>query len=137
MSRLSATVCLVWPGAPWRKHSNDHLSQNAVIDCDINFSLHTTPGVVAVAFPVGYLIITEPSALNVKWTSGDDLVMDTKLTMQGDGNLVVRNSAGVALWASNTHTYPDAVLAVQDDGNLVIYPSDTDFHALWASGANC
>lgn len=45
------------------------------------------------------------------------------VAMQGDGNLVVYDSAGVARWNSATHGNSGAFLRVQDDGNVVIYNS--------------
>lgn len=119
---------------------------------------NTTPGVYAFYFKEG-LNIPYTGYVTCNFSNGTS----TKLTMQGDGNfvyyasngkrwgsntrpngcyatfqadgnLVVRNCAGAALWASNTHTYPNAILAFQDDGNLVIYPSSSDFNALWATG---
>ena len=54
--------------------------------------------------------------------------------MQGDGNLVVYNSNGVALWQSNTGGHPsgDYVLVLQNDGNLVIFnPSGSP---IWSNG---
>jgi len=129
--------------------------------CDPIWDINTTPGVEAFALPAGCMQITQPSSLTVNTGSGISMKLVVQgdgnfvlyvstgkvwaantrpggyaATFQGDGNLVVRNSSGTALWASNTHTYPHAILAFQTDGNLVIYPSTTDFHALWASGTN-
>jgi hypothetical protein len=120
----------------------------------------TTPGVQAFSFYEG---VTFPYTGYVTCDFANG--MSTELTMQGDGNfvfyasngkkwgsntrpngrdaefqsdgnLVVRDTYGTALWASNTHTYPHAVLSFQDDGNLVIYPSSSDFAALWATKTN-
>ncbi len=44
------------------------------------------------------------------------------------------NNASQPLWAAGTYNHPDAFLAIRSDGNLVIYPSQTNMHALWASG---
>ncbi len=58
-----------------------------------------------------------------------------KLTMQGDGNLVLYGPSHQPLWASNTSNHNniwDAIL--QTDGNLVVY--DAHNHPLWATGTN-
>merc|ERR1712048_57778 len=55
-----------------------------------------------------------------------------RLTVQGDGNLVLRNTAGKALWSSNTPGSTNDYLTLQkSDGNLVLY---TDKTPLWSSG---
>lgn len=43
-----------------------------------------------------------------------------KLTLQGDGNLVLRSASNKAVWSSGTFGYPGATLKVQGDGNMVI-----------------
>jgi len=53
------------------------------------------------------------------------------LTLQGDGNFVIRNSAGTAVWASGTSNNPGDVMIFQPDGNLVIYTSYGK--ALWST----
>ena len=53
-----------------------------------------------------------------------------RLTMQGDGNLVEYDNAGLPVWASGTGT-PGARTIVQDDGNVVVY--DASNQALWAT----
>jgi hypothetical protein len=55
-----------------------------------------------------------------------------RLTMQGDGNLVVYTSGGVAAWSSNTRG-SHARLVMQGDGNLVMY---SDGGVLFATGTN-
>ncbi|MFI5953051.1 hypothetical protein [Cryptosporangium sp. NPDC051539] len=55
----------------------------------------------------------------------------TTAVMQTDGNFVVYGAAGQAVWATGTDGHPGAFLVLQDDGNLVVYrPGGT---ALWAS----
>jgi hypothetical protein len=51
--------------------------------------------------------------------------------MQGDGNLVMRNSRGTACFASNTAGHSGAHVAYQTDGNFVVYA--TSGTALWSS----
>ncbi len=43
--------------------------------------------------------------------------------LQGDGNLVLRNSGGTALWTSGTSGRSGQRLTMQGDGNLVLYTS--------------
>jgi cytochrome c peroxidase len=56
-----------------------------------------------------------------------------RLYFQGDGNLVLRNSAGDALWSTGTHNTDANRVVMQSDGNLVIY-GDSGAH--WASGTS-
>lgn len=55
------------------------------------------------------------------------------LAMQGDGNLVVYDAAGLPVWHTATHGHPGAYLVVQGDGNVVVYGLSGE--VLWA-GAN-
>ncbi|MDL2325364.1 Ig-like domain-containing protein, partial [Ruminococcaceae bacterium OttesenSCG-928-A16] len=55
------------------------------------------------------------------------------LMMQGNGDLVMRNSAGVQ-WHSNTAGNPGATLRFQTDGNIVIYSAAGK--AIWATNTN-
>ncbi|MGD9797351.1 MAG: hypothetical protein AB7H43_01605 [Acidimicrobiia bacterium] len=48
------------------------------------------------------------------------LVM-ARLTMQTDGNLVLRGVTGTVMWDSSTWGNPGSILRMQSDGNLVIY----------------
>lgn len=74
----------------------------------------------------GSAFVVNPSL--VIWSSSS--IGGTTLAMQGDGNVVVYNSAGVAVFSTATAGHPGAVLVMQDDGNLVVYAEST---ALWAS----
>jgi hypothetical protein len=51
--------------------------------------------------------------------------------MQGDGNFVLYAPGGLAVWDTGTWGHPGAFLVVQDDGNVVVY--DPQGTALWAS----
>lgn len=68
------------------------------------------------------------------WTPGIAGNDTDLLTMQSDGNLVVRNSHGAAIWDSGTWGNPGAYAMLQEDGNLVIRDSDGD--SLWASNTS-
>jgi hypothetical protein len=56
------------------------------------------------------------------------------MTMQGDGNLVLRDEAqgARAIWATNTSNTDGFAAVFQTDGNLVLY--DRHQNPLWASG---
>ncbi|MGC0311785.1 hypothetical protein [Kitasatospora acidiphila] len=58
----------------------------------------------------------------------------TTLTMQSDGNLVLRTQGepSFVLWASGTYGHAGATATMQADGNFVIY--DTNHKALWSTG---
>jgi hypothetical protein len=53
------------------------------------------------------------------------------LNMQGDGNLVLRNSGGTACFASNTQGHSSSHVSYQNDGNFVVYSSGGA--SLWSS----
>ncbi|WP_181442251.1 ricin-type beta-trefoil lectin domain protein [Streptomyces tateyamensis] len=67
---------------------------------------------------------------------------NTRLIMQGDGNLVLYSlKTGQALWSTNTWGNPGAYATMQTDGNLVVYKADPAFttpgaaaNSLWSSG---
>ena len=85
------------------------------------FSSATSPG-IRNAPPVAAQPTSTPvTALN----AGQSVTSPNgkhRLVMQGDGNLVVYNTAtGRATWNSGTAGNPGARFAVQGDGNLVIY----------------
>ncbi|MGE5453447.1 MAG: immunoglobulin-like domain-containing protein [Acidobacteriota bacterium] len=56
------------------------------------------------------------------------------LRLQGDGNLVLRNSGGTALWASGTYGKSGQRLTMQGDGNLVLYTQAGA--AVWSTGTS-
>merc|ERR1712046_525077 len=63
---------------------------------------------------------------------GESAGAKAQLTVQGDGNLVLRNAAGKALWSSGTPGHKNDYLTLQkSDGNLVLYNDKTP---LWSSG---
>lgn len=57
-----------------------------------------------------------------------------RLTLQGDGNLVLYNSANSPLWASNTMNNNVAQIAMQTDGNMVMM--DTGNQQIWSTGTS-
>lgn len=67
------------------------------------------------------------------WASGTNGGgTNCRLTMQGDGNLVVYDGNNKAVWASNTRrSQGNYVLIMQRDRNVVIYGG-----AVWATGTN-
>ena len=68
------------------------------------------------------------------WASNTGTAQTTILTMQADGNLVIRGPANELVWSSGTGSYPGALLRVQNDGNLVIYSGSTP---VWATNTCC
>ena len=52
------------------------------------------------------------------------------LVNQGDGNLVVYSTSGVAIWASGTNGQGIANLVIQNDGNVVDYKGGS---AIWST----
>lgn len=77
----------------------------------------------------GNLILTND--FGYSWQTNTGNTRATKLWMQNDGNLVLKDASGNAVWSSGTHGNPGAYLTLQTDGNLVLYSaSDT---ALWST----
>lgn len=58
----------------------------------------------------------------VVWNAG--ISGATRLTMQGDGNLVARDETDGAVWSSKSHGNDGAELEILDDGNVVIRLGD-------------
>ncbi len=54
-----------------------------------------------------------------------------QLIMQGDGNLVIHNSAGAVLFQSETYNNPGAWAVLQTDGNFVVYAASGRY--IWTS----
>jgi hypothetical protein len=65
------------------------------------------------------------------WSTATVGAHTAQAIMQGDGNFVTYDRAGIPLSATNTAGNPGATFAVQNDGNLVIYSASGQ--ALWAS----
>ena len=77
--------------------------------------------------------------LYTNWTlqSGESLYSASqkfRLTMQGDGNLVLHYN-DVPTWASNTWGHGESFLLMQGDSNLVIYKKNS-WQATWASASS-
>lgn len=65
------------------------------------------------------------------WSSNTANGRGTVLSLQTDGNLVMRGPSNEAIWNSGTPGNAGARLVMQSDGNLVIYSGWT---ALWHTG---
>lgn len=68
------------------------------------------------------------------WSSNTANGRGTVLSLQADGNLVMRGPANEPIWQSGTGSHPGARLVMQTDGNLVIYDGWT---AIWHTGTCC
>ena len=69
--------------------------------------------------------------------AGQDLVSPNgmhRLSMQGDGNLVVYRASGMPKWATGTDGRDIGAAIMQSDGNLVMY--DSAGNPVWASGTD-
>ncbi len=76
--------------------------------------------------------VTSPDRLN----AGDSITSTNgkySLNMQGDGNLVLRNSSNKAVWNTHTAGHSGGYLSMQNDGNLVLRSSSGK--AIWSSGS--
>ena len=80
------------------------------------------------------LSVNQSLAANQKLTSSDGRYT---FNVQGDGNLVLRNTSGAALWSSGSNGSGGNRLTMQSDGNLVLYTGSGS--AVWktaTSGSN-
>lgn len=107
-------------------HANESiLPSQSLRSADNRFQLilQHTDGNVVLYGPTGPL-----------WASHTGTAQTTIMTMQADGNLVIRGSVNELLWSSGTGGYAGALLRVQNDGNLVIYAGSTP---VWATNTFC
>lgn len=96
----------------------------------VTFTSRHNGATASTTFLVNPFTVTAPATL----TGGDRLVLNqlqSDLTMQSDGNLVIRNF-GDPVWTSRTPGHPGARLDVQGDGNLVL--RDASGRAYWSTG---
>ncbi|WP_428156244.1 hypothetical protein [Brevundimonas sp.] len=77
------------------------------------------------------VIYGPPGAL---WSTNTANGRGTVLSLQTDGNLVMRGPQNELTWQSGTGGHPGARLVMQNDGNLVIYSGWT---AVWHTGTCC
>lgn len=68
------------------------------------------------------------------WSTNTASGRGTVLSLQTDGNLVMRGTSNDAVWDSGTAGHPGARLVMQDDGNLVLYDGWT---GIWHTGTCC
>ena len=87
----------------------------------------TTPG-ARIHGPSGENEPPDDKQLWASGTAGQDV---TVCIMQGDGNLVLYDTAARPVWASKTAGHPGASLSVTDAGNAII--ADSANHPLWSA----
>ncbi|MFI5753523.1 hypothetical protein ACIBBE_49065 [Streptomyces sp. NPDC051644] len=68
---------------------------------------------------------------HVIWAGQPVYAGGATLSMEPDGNFVIRDSTGVVRWTAKTATMGDRAV-FQDDGNLVVVAADG--RAVWSSG---
>lgn len=68
------------------------------------------------------------------WSTNTASGRGTVLSLQTDGNLVMRGTSNDAVWDSGTAGHPGARLVMQNDGNLVLYDGGT---GIWHTGTCC
>ncbi|MGW2402675.1 hypothetical protein ACWCYY_39645 [Kitasatospora sp. NPDC001664] len=82
----------------------------------------------------GNLVLYSKATGNARWSSKTWGNAGATVTMQSDGNLLVKAADGRPLWASGTWTRRNARAVLQDDLNLVVY--GTDDLVYWESGTS-
>lgn len=80
----------------------------------------------------GNAVLYWASGTYLGWNSNTAGGTSLTLTMQTDGNLVMKNYLQNTIFQTNTGGNPGAVLVMQNDGNLVVYSSGGT--PLWNSG---
>jgi hypothetical protein len=68
------------------------------------------------------------------WSTNTSNGRGTVLSLQSDGNLVIRGASNELIWQSGTGGHPGARLVMQNDGNLVIYDG---WAGIWHTGTCC
>ena len=123
----------------WSSRTQGNPGARAVMQDDRNVVVYSATG--RPLFATGTVCSTSYTAV-AEGVEIDDVTMApghfmqspdrrTTLTMQTDGNLVLRAGNRV-LWHTHTHGNPGAFLRHQADGNLVVYSARG--RALWSSG---
>ncbi|MFI5528767.1 hypothetical protein ACIA8O_09450 [Kitasatospora sp. NPDC051853] len=82
--------------------------------------------------PDGNLVLYSKATGNARWSSATWGNPGAVVTMQSDGNLVVKAADGRPLWASGTWTHRNARAVVQDDLDFVLFPPEGG--SIWATG---
>ena len=59
-----------------------------------------------------------------EWSAATGCHPGAFMVLQGDGNMVLYTSDGLALWNSDTHNKDAQFLVMQGDGHLVLYRAD-------------
>ncbi|MGW4651691.1 ricin-type beta-trefoil lectin domain protein [Kitasatospora sp. NPDC004289] len=84
--------------------------------------------------PDGNLVLYSKATGNARWSSQTWGNPGATVTMQADGNLVVRAADGSARWSTGTYSSAGAHAVLQDDLDLVVY--DPVGKARWQSGTD-
>jgi hypothetical protein len=112
-------------------YTSDKLNTNAILKT--GESLISADGYTALSLsPDGVLQLRRD--YQTVWSAGVSAGIDSRLIMQGDGNLVLYNKAGGVMWNSQTNGNGSSKLYVQEDGNLVIYRDAGG--ATWSTGTS-
>jgi len=112
-------------------YSSDRLDTNAVLKA--GESLISADGYSTTSLsPDGVLQLRRD--YQVVWSAGVSAGVDSRLVMQGDGNLVLYNKAGGVVWHSQTNGNGPSKIYMQEDGNLVIYKDGGE--AIWSTGSS-
>jgi hypothetical protein len=110
----------------------DRLTRDGDNRLDPGEHLESSDGAYRLYFQAsdGNLVLRDASTGDAKWatmTNGDGA---TRLTLQGDGNLVMYTGSGDAVWASNTAGSAATELVLEDDGTLLLGNDET---AVWTA----
>jgi hypothetical protein len=82
----------------------------------------------------GDLVVVHQPFNELVWSSGTAGRGIVQLSMQPDGNLLLRDGSGVTIWATNTYGYPGARLVVDDGGQVAVKTDTNPPTTLWLHG---
>lgn len=82
----------------------------------------------------GDLVLKQHPSDEIIWSAGTAGRGGNKLSVQPDGNLILRDGSGTTIWTTNTYGYPGARLVVDDGGQVAVKTDTEPSTTLWLHG---
>jgi hypothetical protein len=121
---LIVGLCIAFvPGVPTAHAAAGSSILNPGETLYLGEELRSTDKLFTLAFQTdgNFVLYSEYGGHHSTWQANTETKGAARVTMQGDGNLVVYSYRGTPLWTSGTNGHNGAYLAVQTDGNAVVY----------------